>query len=127
MWASLLGWLMSILSGDTLRRVLDIVAKRSDDQNSQRIAELQALTAEGKNMADFNKAKLRFPWFWILIAMFIVPLALWWTIVIADSIFYFPFDVADLPTPEMRAWAGDMIKWLFYVGTVTAAAKAVAR
>ncbi|OJX49003.1 MAG: hypothetical protein BGO81_10435 [Devosia sp. 66-22] len=127
MWAGLLGWVMSILSSDMLGRVLDVVSKRADEKNTEKLRQLEALTSETTDLASLNKAKLQFPWFWVLISIFIFPLGLWWTAVLADSIFGFPFDIADLPTPDMRAWAGDMIRWLFYVGSVTAALKVVSK
>lgn len=127
MWLALLGSVLSFLSGPALGRVLDVVSKRADEANQRKLAELQALTSEAHDLTDLNKAKLGFPWFWVLISLFIAPLGLWWALVIADSIFSFPFDVANLPTPEMREWAGDMIRWLFYVGSVTAALKVVAK
>lgn len=68
-------------------------------------------------MADYNRAKLSFPWFWVFAGMFIAPLALWWAAVILDSVFMFSWSVADLPTPQMQEWAGDMIRWLFYIGS----------
>lgn len=77
--------------------------------------------------ADERKTKYQIPWFWLLAAMFIVPLAFWWTMVIADSIFNFPFSISNLPTPEMRQWAGEMIKFLFYTGTTVAGIKALTR
>ncbi|MBN9348256.1 MAG: hypothetical protein J0I48_19010 [Devosia sp.] len=118
---------MSILSSDMLGRVLDVVSKRADEKNTEKLRQLEALTSETTDLASLNKAKLQFPWFWVLISIFIFPLGLWWTAVLADSIFGFPFDIADLPTPDMRAWAGDMIRWLFYVGSVTAALKVVSK
>lgn len=127
MFATLLGWLISALSSPALGRVLDIVSQRVDNANAKQLEELRALTAENNGLVDFNKSKLQFPWFWALITLFIAPLGIWWTLVIADSVFYFPFDIANLPTPEMRTWAGDMIRWLFYVGSVTAALKVVAK
>lgn len=127
MLAAVLGWVLSALSSPVLGRVIDAATQRADAANTKRLAELQALTAEDQNVAGFNKAKLNFPWFWVLITLFIAPLGAWWTLVIADSIFAFPFDIANLPTPEMRTWAGDMIRWLFYVGSVTAALKAVSK
>lgn len=72
---------------------------------------------EVKIMAEYNKAKLSFPWFWVFAGMFIGPLGLWWAAVILDSVFSFSWSVADLPTPQMQEWAGDMIRWLFYVGS----------
>lgn len=127
MLASLLGWLVSLLSGPALGRVLDAVSKSVDRDNEKKLAQLQALTSETNSLVDFNKSKLQHRTFWALIVLFVAPLGIWWSLVIADSIFYFPFDIADLPTPEMRAWAGDMIRWLFYVGSVTAALKVVSK
>jgi hypothetical protein len=127
MFLRFLGWLLSLLSGQNLGRVLDVVSKSVDRENEQRLAELRALTSEDTNLARFNEAKLQHRVFWGLILLFTVPLGIWWAAVIADSIFFFPFDIADLPTPEMRAWAGDMIRWLFYVGSVTAALKVVTK
>lgn len=127
MIASILGFIVSVLSSDALGKVLDVASKRADEKNTARLEELKALTAEQTDLTSFNKAKLKFPWFWVLLTLFVAPLGVWWTMVIADSIFGFPFDIADLPTADMRAWAGDMIRWLFYVGSVTAALKVVSK
>jgi len=127
MFASLLSFALSALSSPALGRVLDQLSTKVDNANAQRLEYLRALSAQDGNQTDLNKAKLGFPWFWALITLFIAPLGLWWTMVIADSVFGFPFDIANLPTPEMRSWAGDMIRWLFYVGSVTAALKVMAK
>jgi hypothetical protein len=78
---------------------------------------LKQIVEDGRIMADLQVKKMGFPFFWVLVGLFTVPLGLWWTAVILDSIFGFQADVANLPTPEMRQWAGDMIKWIFYVGS----------
>lgn len=127
MFASILGWLLSMATGPFVGKVLDILAKKTDDANTLKLETLHAITADGGQMADLNKAKLGFPWFWVLISLFVGPLALWWSMVILDSIFSFPFTIADLPTVEMRQWAGDMIRWLFYVGTTTLALKVISK
>ncbi|WP_234837797.1 hypothetical protein [Sinorhizobium meliloti] len=88
---------------------------------------VRQVVEETRIMADFNKAKFSFPWFWMFAALFVLPLGFWWSAVILDSVFGFPADVANLPTPEMRQWAGDMIKWIFYVGGGVAGVKAVLR
>jgi len=77
---------------------------------------LRQIVEETRLMVDFNKAKMQFPLFWLLASLFVVPLGMWWAAVILDSIFGFSWSVADLPTSQMQMWAGDMIKWLFYVG-----------
>lgn len=75
------------------------------------------LVNEARIMAEFNRAKLAFPWFWVFAGMFLGPLAMWWAAVILDSIFAFSWSVADLPTEQMQEWAGEMIRWVFYVGS----------
>ncbi|MEY9629894.1 hypothetical protein [Sinorhizobium fredii] len=88
---------------------------------------LRQIVEEARIMADFNKAKFAFPWFWTFAALFVLPLGFWWAAVILDSVFAFSGDVANLPTPEMRQWAGEMIRWIFYVGGGVAGVKAVLR
>ncbi|AWI61246.1 hypothetical protein [Sinorhizobium fredii] len=65
--------------------------------------------------------------FWTFAALFVLPLGFWRSAVIIDSVFALPWNVANLPTPEMRQRAGDMIKWIFYVGGGVAGVKAVLR
>lgn len=76
----------------------------------------KAAMAEADVIADLHRQKMRVPWFWLFAWMFLGPLALWWTAVILDSVFAFPWQVADLPTPQMQEWAGNMIQWVFYSG-----------
>jgi hypothetical protein len=130
----LFAFLIKIGFGGLADRAIDALEARAD-----RAGELEALRArttvelareavnETKILADLNKAKFAFPWFWLFAGMFIVPLALWWAAVILDSVFGFAWNVADLPTPQMQAWAGDMIRWVFYVGSGVGVVKAVAR
>lgn len=88
---------------------------------------LRQAVEETRIMADFNKAKLSSNVFWVLIVGFAGGLCLWWNAVLLDSIFHFGWNVADLPNPHMREWAGDMIKWLFYVGSGVAGIRMLTR
>ena len=110
-----------------LERKAEIEGDREKIRAEATVALAREAVAEARVMAEFNRAKLSFPWFWILAALFVVPLAMWWAAVILDSIFGFSWSVADLPTPQMQAWAGDMIRWLFYVGSGSAALRSVFR
>ena len=110
--------------GGVVDKALNHIERRAELENdkeklkSQTTVELaRAAVRETQIMADFNKSKLSFPWFWVFAGLFIFPLALWWAAVIFDSVFGFSWSVADLPTPQMQQWAGDMIRWLFYVGS----------
>jgi hypothetical protein len=130
MIASVLAFLMKLGLGGIADKAIGLLETKAKlANNTERLkSETTVVLAkeavnEAKIMAEFNTAKLSFPWFWILASMFVVPLALWWAAVILDSIFFFTWDVADLPTPQMQQWAGDMIRWLFYVGSGVGALK----
>lgn len=110
-----------------LERTASTEVERERIRTSATVEIIRSAVNEVQTMADLNKAKFQFPWFWVLISLFVVPLAGWWTAVLADSVFGFPFQVADLPNEHMVSWAGDMIRWLFYVGTGVGAVKLVTR
>jgi hypothetical protein len=129
-----LAFLIKIGFGGLADRAIDALearAGRSGDRDAllaQTTVELaREAVNETKILADLNKAKFAFPWFWMFAGMFILPLALWWSAVILDSVFGFSWNVADLPTPQMQEWAGDMIRWVFYVGSGVGVVKSVFR
>ncbi|ABF64336.1 hypothetical protein TM1040_1603 [Ruegeria sp. TM1040] len=128
----LIAFLMRMGFGGMVDKAISHLERRAELQNdreklrSQTTVELaREAVKEAQIMADYNRAKLAFPWFWLFAALFLVPLAAWWSAVILDSIFGFTWSVADLPTPQMQEWAGDMIRWLFYVGTGVGALKSL--
>ncbi|WP_428700379.1 hypothetical protein [Stappia sp.] len=55
--------------------------------------------------------------------LFVLPLGLWWSAVIADSILSFDWDVAALP-PPLDEWAGGILLSLFLVDGVQGAVRA---
>ena len=55
--------------------------------------------------------------------LFVLPLGLWWSAVIADSVFSFDWDVAALP-PPLDDWAGGILLSLFLVDGVQGAVRA---
>ncbi|MAM24014.1 MAG: hypothetical protein CML55_01340 [Rhodobacteraceae bacterium] len=124
MIGTVMAFLLKIGFGGLVEKGIDALNRRAELSNdraaieAKTTAELARLAVEeSRVMAEFNTAKLGFPWFWVFAAMFLVPLALWWAAVILDSVFGFAWNVADLPTPQMQQWAGDMIRLVFYVGT----------
>ncbi|WP_210275325.1 hypothetical protein [Martelella soudanensis] len=134
MIATAIAWLLKLGAGGLVDRAITLIEKRGELANDrEKIAAdlsaeyLRQVVNETRIMADYNTAKLSFPWFWIFAAAFLGPLALWWSAVILDSVFNFPWDVANLPTPEMRDWAGNMIQWIFYVGSGAGALRVVIR
>lgn len=122
--SGIIAFLIKLGFGGVVDKALDHMERRAEMQNDRErlksettVALVREAVSEAKIMADYNRAKLSFPWFWVFAGMFIAPLALWWAAVILDSVFMFSWSVADLPTPQMQEWAGDMIRWLFYVGS----------
>ena len=120
-------WLFSLLVkiglGGIIDKTIGYLEKKADRESERdrlktqiAIEHIRAAVDETRIMAEFNGAKLEHQMFWWFLALFIVPLGLWWTAVIADSLFHFEWDVAALPRP-LDLWAGDMIRWLFYVGS----------
>lgn len=134
MVAAFLGFILKVLSGPAVDRALAYLERKADSETEREkvrtqatVEHIRSAVQETQILADLNKAKLQFPWFWVLISAFVIPLAVWWTAVLAVSTFNLPYVIADLPNAHMRGWAGDMIKWLFYVGTGVGALKLVTR
>lgn len=132
--AGIIAFLLKIGFGGMVEKAIDHLERRAELENDRErlksettVALAREAVKEAQIMADYNKAKLAFPWFWVFAGLFIVPLALWWSAVILDSVFSFAWSVADLPTPEMQEWAGDILRWLFYVGSGVGALRALRR
>lgn len=131
---ALVAFLLKIGLRGIVDRGIDHLSRRAELENDAEryrtmatVEMAREVVKETKIMADYNTQKLGFRWFWVLISLFIFPLALWWTAVLMDSIPYLrnifgDEQVSNLPTPEIREWAGDMIRWLFYVGSTSAGA-----
>ena len=115
---------MKIGLGSVVDKTIDLMKHRASLENDKEklktqvtIEHIKAITEETRLITDYNKQKLQFPWFWLFVSFFIIPLGLWWNAVILDSIFHFQWNVANLPTQQMQEWAGQMIQWLFYIGS----------
>jgi len=132
MLSAIFGWFLKNLSGDVIGKALDAFTKTEDIKvqgkqiDSETVKQAMSNYIESqKAQNEIQKAKFQFPWFWLLIALFILPLGAWWSAIMIDSIFGFTWNVANLPTPELREWAGQMIAFLFYTGGTVAGIKAI--
>lgn len=85
------------------------------------IETIRAAVQETHVMADLQKSKIQFVPYWIFAGLFVLPLGFWWCAVILDSVFLFGWGVASVPV--LTDWGGQMIRWLFYTGTVVGAVK----
>ena len=111
MWLlkKLAGLLVSVFTGGTLEKVLDLVNKNMD-------AGVERERIKGEVTQEWIRAQAnllvgRTWWFQLF---FVIPLGLWWTAVILDSIFGWEHNIAALPSP-LDEWAGWIISALFVV------------
>lgn len=102
---SVLGW----LTGGTLDRVLKSVDHRIDNETER--DRIKASIIETQLQAQASLLTGRTWWFQLF---FVVPLGIWFTLVIADSIFLWERDIAALP-PPLDQWAGWIVSSLFLV------------
>ncbi|MHC5654267.1 hypothetical protein [Stappia sp.] len=125
--------LLGLLAGPLLAAMVSLLEKRIDAHTRDRdvSAELAAEAIRGE-MAARAEARA------VLIAeqghlfsaarigrlLFVLPLGLWWTAVILDSVFRFSWNVAALP-PPLDDWAGAILLSLFLVDGVKGAVRAV--
>ena len=100
-----LGW----LTGGTLDRLLDSVDHRIDNDTER--DRIKAGIVETQLKAQARLLTGRTWWFQLF---FVVPLGIWFSLVIADSIFHFTWNVAALPAP-LDQWAGWIVSSLFLV------------
>ncbi len=137
MIGTIVTWLAKIGAGGLVDRAIALIEKRGELANDHEkiradlTAEyLRQVVAETKVMADYNRAKLSFPLFWVLVFAVAGPLILWEMAVVIDSIPYLrnifgDQQVADLPTSALQDAYAAMVKWVFYIGSGVAGLKAV--
>ncbi|WP_319414401.1 hypothetical protein [uncultured Cohaesibacter sp.] len=128
--ATIVSYLVKLGLGGVIDKTIALMERKAElenDKEAQRsavaIEHLKATVEETRIIAELNKSKMTNLFFWVFCSLFIFPLGFWWTAVIIDSVFHLGWQVANLPTQEMRDWAGSMIKWLFYSGSVGVALK----
>lgn len=101
--------LMGVFTGGSLDKILDTINKRMDDDVQRE--EIKAEVTKKWIEAQANLLVGRTWWFQLF---FVIPLGLWWTAVILDSIFGWQRSIAALP-PPLDQWAGWIISALFIV------------
>lgn len=107
-------WLLKTLfgafTGGGLEKILDVIEHKMDD--STRKEEIKAEVTKTWINAQANLLVGRTWWFQLL---FLVPLGVWWTAVIIDSVFQIQsWSVAALPAP-LNDWAASMIGAVFLI------------
>ena len=119
----LLAFLLKIGFGGIVEKTIGYMQEKAKRQNDAKRIEAEVMVEhirqaveETRIMAKIESQKLGNPIFWFFLALFIIPLGVFWTAVIADSVYQFPnWNVAALP-PPLDDWAARMIAWLFFTG-----------
>ena len=113
-------WLINLLSGGLLDRVLDTVDRRVDAATDREAIKGEIIKDAYANRTGFMQAGG-----FALMLLFAVPLAFWFGAVCVYSVFWCagcaypqPWTVAALPAP-LDAWAGLIITAIFGVLGVT--------
>lgn len=110
LWLKALGsTVLRLLTGGSLDKLLETVNKRFDAGVKR--DEIKAEVTKKWIEAQSNLLVGRTWWFQLF---FVLPLGMWWTAVILDSIFGWEHDILALPTP-LDEWAGWIISALFIV------------
>lgn len=116
MWSLLLkfgGFLASVFTGGSLGKILETINSKMD--NDVKREEIKAEVVKKWVEAQANLLVGRTWWFQLF---FVIPLGLWWTSVILDSIMvsfsWWGHTTAALPSP-LDTWAGWIISALFLV------------
>lgn len=137
--AKLIGFLVSHGFRSLVERGLSSIEARAQAEGRAEAVRAQAtvelargVAREAEAMAQFNTTKLGYRAFWVAVYALIIPMIIWASAVVIDSIPYArdifgDQDVADLPTPELKAAFTAMIQWLFYTGTTVGALKILTR
>lgn len=101
-----LGW----VTGGSLEKILDVIDKKMDNDTKK-----EEIKAEVTKTWINAQAQLLVGRTWWFQLFFVIPLGLWWSAVILDSIVGFSsWDVAALPEP-LNTWAGWIVSALFVV------------
>lgn len=111
-----MGWLLKLLGGGFLDRVLDTVDRRVDAQTDREKIKGDIIREAFRTRADWMRSGG-----FILCLLFAVPLAFWFAAVIVYSVFWcagcaFPQDwtIAALP-PPLDDWAAGIVISIFGV------------
>lgn len=111
-WAKIGSWLVSFLTGGSLQKILDLIDSKMDNDTARE--SLKADVTKTWIEAQANLLVGRTWWFQLF---FVIPLGLWWTAVILDSIILKDLvghTTYALPAP-LDTWAGWIISALFVV------------
>ncbi len=103
--SALLGW----LTGGTLDRILDTVDHKVNNETERERIKASIVETQLRERAALLAGRT-----WWFQLFFVIPLGIWFSAVVADSIFHFTWNVSALPAP-LDVWAGWIVSSLFLV------------
>jgi len=113
---AVMGWLLKLLGGGVLDRVMDTIDKRVDAETERDRIKGAVITAHLQTRGDWMRSGG-----FVLMLLFAVPLAFWFAAVVVYSVFWcagcaYPqgWTIAALPSP-LDQWAGLIIVSIFGV------------
>lgn len=101
--------IISMFTGGSLEKILDTINRKMDNE-----VQREEIKAEVTKKWVEAQAQLLVGRTWWFQLFFVIPLGVWWTAVILDSIFGWEHNIAALPSP-LDEWAGWIISALFIV------------
>lgn len=109
-------WLINLVGGGLLDRVLDSVDRSMDAQTDKERLKADIIRTHYETRPGFMKAGG-----FVLMLLFAVPLAMWFSAVLIYSVFWCqgcaypqPWSIAALP-PPLNDWAGGIVLAIFGV------------
>lgn len=123
MLASIGGWLLghvfSFVSGDVLKKGIDLFNKYNGDANTTTRTALDDIVKVKAIEADVEKTKMTFPWFWIMAGLLVGPVIVsFWAIALYNILWWdhgvWPqgFQIAAWPG-VYQEWATTAFNWVF--------------
>lgn len=117
---STIRWIFTQLTGDALAKAVDLIDSKIDSDVEKEKVKAEVIKTYMTTRASFMSSG----GLWLM-AIFAIPLALWWSAVIvysilwcADCIYAQDWTIAALPSP-MDEWSGAIIIAIFGVVGVT--------
>lgn len=103
-------WLLSLVTGGSLEKILDVIERKMDNEVTKE--EIKAEVTKTWINAQANLLVGRTWWFQLF---FVIPLGFWFTCVILDSVFMIDsWVISALPQP-LDEWSGWILSSLFIV------------
>lgn len=114
--AGIFGWVIKSSSSGILTKIASTLMGNDTNKAIVTVAAINAEIASRNASRDIILAEQGHFWTRMIRPAFAYPLAIWWTAVIADSVYFHSHSVQALPTP-LDTWAGWIVAAMFVTST----------